>query len=59
MHHDIARLSNSLIKFDTLEFTGFWEHIQQIKTVTTTFVQATFIHIKNISAVTNPILMKL
>ena len=38
---------------------GSWEHIQQIKTVTTTFVQATFVHISNISAVTSLILIKL
>ena len=41
-----------------------WEHIQQISTVTTTFVQATFVlgtfvHINNISAVTGPIWIKL
>ena len=40
---------------------GSWEHIQQITTVTTTFVQATFVLgtfvlISNISAVTGPIL---
>ena len=28
---------------------GSWEHIQQITTVTTTFVKATFVHISNIS----------
>ena len=43
---------------------GSWEHLEQIKTVTVTFVQATFVlatfvHIRNISAVTDPILMKL
>ena len=43
---------------------GSWEHIQQITTVTMTFVQATFVlgtfvHISNISAVTGPILIKL
>ena len=42
---------------------GSWEHIQQITTVTTTFVQATFVlgtfvHISNISAVTGPIWIK-
>ena len=42
---------------------GFWEQIQQITTVPTTFVQATFVlgtfvHISNISAVTNLILTK-
>ena len=40
------------------------EHLQQITTVTTTFVQATFVlgtfvHISNISAVTGPIWIKL
>ena len=34
----------------------FWEHTQQITTVTTTFVQATFAHISNISAVSGPVL---
>ena len=43
---------------------GSWDHIQQITTVTTTFVQATFVlgtfvHISNISAVTGPIWIKL
>ena len=43
---------------------GSWEHIQQITTVTTTFVQTafvlgTFVHISNISAVTDPMLTKL
>ena len=42
---------------------GSWEHIQQIRAVTTTFVQATFVlgtfvHISNISAVTGPIWTK-
>ena len=41
-----------------------WEHIQQISTVTVTFVQATFVlgtfvHISNISVVTGPIWIKL
>ena len=45
------------------------EHLEQIPTVTVTFVRATFVratfvlatfvHIRNISAVTDPILMKL
>ena len=38
---------------------GSWEHIQQITTVTTTFVKATYVHISNISAVTGPIWIKL
>ena len=43
---------------------GSWEHIQQIRTVTATFVRATFVlgtfvQISNISAVTGPIWIKL
>ena len=43
---------------------GSCEHLEQIPTVRVTFVHvtfvlATFVHIRNISAVTNPILMKL
>ena len=45
--------------FDETLKVGSWEHQEQIPTVTGTFVQVTFIHIKNISAVTDPILMKL
>ena len=50
--------------FDETLQVGSWEHIEQIPTVTVTFVQAafvlaTFVHIRNISAVTDPILTKL
>ena len=50
--------------FDGTLNVGSWEHLEQIPTVTVTFVQATFvqvtfIHIKNISDVTDSILMKL
>ena len=50
--------------FDQTLNKGSLEQIQQITTVTTTFVQATFflgtfVHISNISAVTGPILIKL
>ena len=43
---------------------GSWEHLEQIPTVWVTFVHATFVlatyvPIRNISAVTDPILMKL
>ena len=43
---------------------GSWEHLEQIPIVTVIFVQATFaqvtiVHIRNISAVTDPILMEL
>ena len=48
---------------DTLKVAS-WEHLEQILTAMATFVQATFVqvtfdHIRNISAVTDPILMKL
>jgi len=45
--------------FDETLKVDSWEHLEQIPTVMGTFVQVTFIHIKNISAVTYPILMKL
>ena len=50
--------------FDETLKVGSWEHLDQIPTVTVTFVQptfvlATFVHIRNISTVTDPILMKL
>ena len=43
---------------------GSWEHLEQIPTVTMTFVQetfvlATFVHIRNISAVSDLILTKM
>ena len=38
---------------------GSRENLEQIPTVRVTFVHATFVHIRNISAVTDPILMKL
>ena len=45
--------------FDETLKVGSWEHLEQIPTVMVTFAQVTFIHIKNILAVTDPILMKL
>ena len=50
--------------FDETLKRGSWEHLEQIPTVMVTFVQATFVlttivHIKNISGLTDPILMKL
>ena len=50
--------------FDQTIKLSSWNHLEQILTVTVTFVQATFIlatfvQIKNISAVTDPILTKL
>ena len=53
-----------LLDLDQTFNKGSWEHIQQITTVTTTFVRATFVlgtfvHISNISAVTGPIWIKL
>ena len=49
---------------DQTLYKGSWEHIQQITTVTTTFVQATFVlgtfvHFRNISATTDLTLNKL
>ena len=49
--------------YETLK-VGSCEHLEQIPTVRVTFVHATFVlatyvHIRNISAVTDPILMKL
>ena len=43
---------------------GPWDHLEQILTIAVTFEQATFflatiVHIRNISAVTDPILTKL
>ena len=50
--------------FDETLQVGSWEHLEQIPTVTVTFVQATFVlvtfvYFRNISAVTDPILIKL
>ena len=50
--------------FDETLQEGSWEHLKQIPTVTVTFVQATFVlvtfvHIRNISAVTDTIWTKL
>ena len=43
--------------YQTLK-AGFWEHLEQIQPVMVTFVQVTFVHIRNILAVTYPILTK-
>ena len=45
--------------FDETLKVGSCEHLEQIPTVRVTFVLATFVHIRNILAVTDPILMKL
>ena len=46
--------------FDQTLNVGSWEHLEQISTVTVvTFVQATFVHIRNISDVIYSILTKL
>ena len=57
-------LSCYLPNFDETLEVGSWEHLEQIPTVRVTFVHtifvlATYVHIRNISAVTDPILMKL
>ena len=56
-------LSCYLLDFDKTLKVGAWEHLEQIPTVTVTFVRATFIqvtfvHIRNVSGVTDPIFMK-
>ena len=50
--------------FDETLNAGSWKHLEPIPTVAVTFVEvtfvlATFVHIMNISTVTDPILMKL
>ena len=50
--------------FDQILKVGSWDLFEHIPTVTMTFVQITFflaafVHVRNISAVTIPILMKL
>ena len=50
--------------FDETLKVGSWEHLEKIPIVMVTFVQATFVlatfvHIRNISAVTDPMLTKL
>ena len=49
--------------FDQTLKIGYWDHLEQILSVAVTFVQATFVlvtfvHIRNILAVTDPILTK-
>ena len=49
--------------FDQTLKVGSWDHLEQIPTVTETFIQATFVlaafvHIRNISSVTRQILTK-
>ena len=51
------------LDFEETLKVGSWEYLEQIPTVTVTFIQATFIlvtfvHIRNILAVTDPILAK-
>ena len=57
-------LSCFLLDFDETLKVGSCDHLEQITTVMVTFVHATFVlkifvHIRNISAVTDSILMKL
>ena len=49
--------------FDETLNDGSWVHLEQIQTVMVTFAQTrfvleTFVHIRNLSAVTDPIFMK-
>ena len=46
-------------EFDESLKIGSWEHLEQIPTVTLTFAQATFEHIRHISAVTDMIWTKI
>ena len=57
-------LSCYWLDFDQILNVGSWDLYEQILTITMTsvqaiFVLATFVHIRNISAVTDPILTKL
>ena len=45
--------------FDQTLKVGSWDPFEQFPTVTLTFVKATFVHIRNISAVTDRIMTKL
>ena len=45
--------------FDQTLKVSSWEHLEEIPTIKSTYVKATFVHIRNISAVNNPILIKL
>ena len=51
-------LSCNCSDFDQISNLGFWEPLEQIPSVTVTFVQAKFVHILNISFVTDQILTK-
>ena len=52
-------LSCYLPNFEKTLKVGSWDYLEQIPSVTVTFVQATFVHIRNISAVNDLILMQL
>ena len=57
-------LSCYLTDFDQTLKEGYWDTLEQTPTAIMIFVQATFVltifvHIKNISAVTDPIFIKL
>ena len=61
---NISAVTRYWSDFDETLKVGSWEHLEQIPTVTVTFVQATFVlgtfvHIRNISAVTDTIWTKL
>ena len=62
-HHHLHKLNVSKISVVTdpmkLYMYVIGKHLEQIPTVMATFVQTTFVHIRNISAVTDPILTKL
>ena len=54
-----AGVSQLLLDFDETLKVGSLEHLEQIPTVKVTFVQATFVYIRNISTVIALIFMKL
>ena len=64
-HFSIPAISQQLLTWFWPNLkVGTWEHLDQILTVTVTFVQATFgmtkfVHIRNISAVIDPLLTTL
>ena len=58
-HPHKLNISCNWTDFDENLKLASWELVEQIPTIKLTFVQLTFVHIRNISAVTDPILTKL
>ena len=57
--HNQEYLSCYWPNFDQTSKVDCWDHLEMIPTVMAPFVQAIFVHIRNISAVIDPILAKL